>query len=245
MKSLVRAFAAWGGFAGRAATIATLATTLAGCFTPRETIDPVPLDFRQRHPITLQESNRSMQVFIGNSRGSLTPSQRADVISFAHVWKGEATGGIVIDVPAGTPNQRAAADVVHEIQSVLAATGVPPEDIATRPYKPVNPAQLATVRLNYPRISAQAGPCGLWPHDLGPSDVAAYDQNKEYWNFGCASQHNLAAMIENPTDLVQARGEEPPYRGRRTVVLDKYRKGDVTSSANPNADKGKISDIGH
>jgi pilus assembly protein CpaD len=109
----------------------------------------------------------------------------------------------------------------------------------------VNPGRLATIKLTYPRITAQAGPCGLWPHDLGPADVAEYGQNKQYWNFGCATQRNLAAMIDDPADLVQPRGEAPAYEARRAVVLDKYRKGESTSTNYPNENKGKISDVGN
>jgi pilus assembly protein CpaD len=167
------------------------------------------------------------------------------VLAFAHVWKREATGGVLIDVPSGTPNDRAAGEVVHEIQSILTQAGVPPQGIAVRPYRPTDPNKFATIRLVYPRVTAEAGPCGLWPHDLGPSDFAAWDSNKPYWNLGCSSQRNLAAMIDNPADLVQPRGDTPAYTARRTVVLDKYRKGESTATVNPNDNKGKISDVGN
>jgi len=234
-----------GGLVGRFAAVVSLAATLAGCYTTGENIEAVPTDYRQRHPITLQEGNRTVELFIGRSRGGLTPAQRADVLAFAHVWKREATGGVLIDVPSGTPNDRAAHGATHEVQSILMAAGVPGGAIAVRPYRLADPNKFATVKLAYPRITAEAGPCGLWPHDLGPTDFAAYDSNKPYWNLGCASQRNLAAMIDNPADLVQPRGDTPAYTARRTVVLDKYRKGESTVSANPNENKGKISSVGN
>jgi pilus assembly protein CpaD len=122
---------------------------------------------------------------------------------------------------------------------------VPSQGIVVRPYRPASPARLATIRLTYPRITAEAGPCGLWPHDVGPSDFAAYDSNKPYWNLGCATQRNLAAMVDNPADLVQPRGDTATYTARRTVVLDKYRKGESTATVYPNENKGKISDVGN
>ena len=71
---------------------------------------------------------------------------------------------------------------------------------------------MATIRLNYPKISAVAGPCGLWPEDLGPSiKNKSYFENKPYYNFGCAYQRNMAAMVDNPSDLVQPRSETPAY----------------------------------
>ena len=51
-------------------------------------------------------------------------------------------------------------------------------------------------------------------------------------------------MVDNPADLVQPRGETPSYTGRRTTVLDKYRKGESPATVYPDADKGKISDVG-
>ena len=235
-----------GRLAGRFAVVASLAATLAGCYTAsRESIEAIPTDYRQRHPITLQEGTRTFEVFVGTSRGSLTPTQRAEVLAFAGVWKREATGGVLIDLPSGTPNDRAAAEAVHEIQSILTQAGVPPHGIAVRPYRPTDPNRFATIRLVYPRITAEAGPCGLWPHDLGPSDFVAYDSNKPYWNLGCASQRNLAAMVDNPTDLVQPRSETPVYAARRSVALDKYRKGESTATNYPNENKGKISDVGN
>jgi pilus assembly protein CpaD len=235
-----------GAKAGRFAAAAALAASLAGCYTAtHSTADAVPVDYRERHPITLQEGTRTVALFIGSSRGDLTPGQRADVLALAQRWKHEATGGIVIDVPAGTRNAHAAADATHEITSILTLAGVPPQGLLVRSYRPANSGRLAAVRLTYPRIAATAGPCGLWPHDLGPADVAEYEQNKPYWNLGCATQHNLAAMIDDPADLVQPRGETPAYEARRTIVLDKYRRGQSTATTYPNENKGKISDVGN
>lgn len=246
MRLVTGAIIRHGARAGRFAAAAALAASLAGCYTAtHRTVDAVPDDYRERHPITLQEGTRTIALFIGSSRGDLTPAQRADVLALAQRWKHEATGGIVIDVPAGTANAHAAADATHEITSILTLAGVPPQGVLVRSYRPVNPGRLAAVRLTYPRIAAKAGPCGLWPHDLGPADVAEYEQNKPYWNLGCSTQHNLAAMIDDPADLVQPRGETPAYEARRTMVLDKYRRGESTAATNPNENKGKISDVGH
>jgi pilus assembly protein CpaD len=233
-----------GGKARRFAVISILTATLAGCYHARDTVGEVPIDYRQRHPITIQEGDRTVQIFIGANRGELTPVQRAEVLAFAQAWHREATGGVMIDLPAGAPNARAAADSLREIQSIFAAAGIPPAAIATRPYRPADPRRLATVRLTYPRMTAQAGPCGLWPDDLANNDFRTHSQNRPYWNLGCASQRNLAAMVENPSDLVQPRAEEPPYEARRTTVLEKYRKGESTATTYPKEGQGKISDVG-
>ena len=142
-------------------------------------------------------------------------------------------------------NARAAAATFREIRSVLAAGGVPANGIQLRRYSPGDPRTLPTIKLTYTKMAAVAGPCGLWPEDLGPSIYGpTYNENKPYYNFGCATQRNLAAMIDNPSDLVQPRSETPPYTARRTEGFDKYRKGQPTTTVYPDADKAKLSNIG-
>jgi pilus assembly protein CpaD len=148
-------------------------------------------------------------------------------------------------VPVDTANARAAAATFHEVKTLLAAGGVPSRGIMVRHYHPDDPRTLATIRLSYPRIAAVAGPCGVWPEDLGPSVLnESYSENKEYYNFGCAYQRNMAAMVENPSDLVQPRPETPAYTLRRSEAFEKYRKGVTTTTTYPEAEKAKLSDTG-
>ena len=205
----------------------------------------VPNDYRLRHPIAIQEADRSVVIFVGHARGGLSPSQRADVMGLAQTWVREGTGAIVADVPVDTPNARAAANSFREVRALLAAGGVPSRGITLRHYHLDDPRTLATIRLSYPRIAAVAGPCGLWPEDLGPSTLNnSYNENKPYYNFGCANQRNLAAMIDNPSDLVQPRPETPAYTARRTAAFEKYRKGESTTTSYPESDRAKLSDTG-
>ena len=205
----------------------------------------VPDDYRLRHPIAVQEADRSIIVFVGRGRGGISATQRDDVTGMAQAWLGEGTGGISIDMPVNTPNARAAADSLREIQATLAAAGVPPRAVTVRQYRPEDPRHMAAIRLNFPKISATAGPCGLWPEDLGPSvNNKGYFDNKPYYNFGCSYQRNMAAMIDNPSDLVQPRTETPAYTARRTMSYEKYRKGTTTATIYPESDKAKLSDTG-
>jgi pilus assembly protein CpaD len=233
-----------GAVALRALAVVGLTTTLAGCYTQRVAQETYPTDYRERHPITLKERERTVEILLGRNRGGLTPSQRADVLSFAQLWRRESTSGIIIDVPRGGPTDHAVADSLREVHSILAASGVPRNAVYMRPYRPASDA-LVSIRMNYSKLAAEVGPCGLWPHDLGTSFDATYLENRPYWNFGCANQRNLAAMVDNPADLVQPRGEAPAYSGRRSVAVDKYRKGDNPSGVYPAVyNTGKISDLG-
>jgi pilus assembly protein CpaD len=229
-----------------AIALVALSLAMGACtHTSEEVTASIPNDYRQRHPIVVQESNRTINVFVGGTRGGLSASQHTDVTALAETWLRDGTGVIVVEVPVGTPNARAAADSSREILALLTAGGVPPRGITVRNYHPEDPRQFATIRLTYPRITADAGPCGVWPEDLGPSiKNKGYLENKPYYNLGCASQHNLAAMIDNPADLVQPRPETPAYTERRSVAFEKYRKGAPTTTTYPEGDKAKLSDVG-
>src|SRR6478752_3025407 len=222
--------------------VSSVAATLAGCYQTPVTAE-YPVDYRQRHPIVIREGVQSVEVMIGRNRGGLTPSQRADVVSFAQAWRHEASSGIIIDAPRGGPTAHAAADSIREIRSIFAAVGVPPNAIYVRNYRPSR-SSLASIKLDYSKMVAEAGPCGQWPVDLGPVLDSGYIENRPYWNLGCASQRNLASMVDNPADLVQPRGETPPYAPRRSVVLDRYKKGDNPSGTYVGYDVGKITDLG-
>jgi pilus assembly protein CpaD len=224
-----------------------LAVSLGACVhtQPQDAVASIPADYRQRHPIVVEEANKSIVVFVGRGRGGLTAEQRADVMGMAQSWMHDGTGAISADVPVDTPNARAAADAYREIQAMLAAAGVPPRGLVTRHYHPEDPQHMAAIRLSYPKMRAEAGPCGLWPADIGPSiKNPDYSENRQYYNFGCAYQRNMAAMIDNPSDLVQPRPETPPYTIRRSEAFEKYRKGQTTTTTYPEAEKAKLSDTG-
>lgn len=230
----------------RALAFVSLAALMAGCQTTAkpEITGSVPNDYRARHPIAVREKAQTLTVFVGDARGGLTATQRAEVGAIASRWRHEATGGIVVEMPVGAPNERVAAGVAREIRSLLASAGVPHHSIEIRPYRTHDPARLGTIRVNYPKMAAETGPCGLWPEDIGPTYDPVHATNRPHWNHGCATQRNLAAQVDNPADLVQPRAETPAMASRRATVLEKYRKGEGTATQYPDANKGKISDVG-
>jgi pilus assembly protein CpaD len=239
-------------FGGRAIAISTrllliasVASFVAGCNTVREPPSSflVEADYRARHPIAVKEGKRTLALFVGAGRGGLSPTQRAEVFAFAQTWKADATGGVTIDRPIGGPNERASLDTLKEVLSIMNHAGVPEHGIGVRPYAS-NGDRIAPLRLRYSQLAAEAGPCGLWPDDLGPTYEPKHYENQHYYNFGCAQQRNLAAMVANPADLVQPRAETPIYTAKRTVGMDKWRKGESPATAYTDTQKGAISDVG-
>lgn len=217
------------------AILITASFVLAACNrTDPVVTGSIPMDYRERHPIRLTEAEHAIQLLVGSGTGVLTADQRAQVSSMASAWRREGTGRLLIETPTGTPNQRAAAYAARETQSILRASGVPPRAIVTKTYL-THPESFGALRVAYLRIEAKTGPCGLWPEDLGVSPFPSLQpvppgiDNRPYYNLGCATQHNLAALVVNPEDLVQPRAVSPGYAARRQTVIEKYRKGENPS----------------
>jgi pilus assembly protein CpaD len=82
-------------------------------------------------------------------------------------------------------------------------------------------------------------------HGAGEIGGFAESLNEPYYNFGCATQRNLASSVANPEDLVQTRAETPAFAGRRQTVMEKYARGqDTASQASAAPTTGKASNVG-
>lgn len=229
----------------RAALLLGLASAvLAGCQSDRIVTGTVPTDYRERHPIQINEGARAVQMFIGTGRGGLTPEQRALAGGFASQWRRYGSGPMTIELPVGVANEVASSRTVRELKSVLVASGVHPRAIQIQAYQSTAPSNVAPVRLTFPAISASvASRCHVGQEHLGPTADSNWQQNHPTRNFGCATQNNLAAAVANPEDLVQPRNEQPAYAARRKTALEKYRQGMDPSTTYPT--QTKASNVGN
>jgi pilus assembly protein CpaD len=229
---------------GAALAALCLALLAGGCNTDSAATAPYPTDFRDRYPIKFAERDQAIEIYVGSGHGRLTATQRAEVAAFARAWRRESSGLLVMDVPVGTRGESASRRAAHEITSVLAAMGVPQAAINRRPYQPRERAGLAPVRIAYPLVRAVSAPCGLWRENIGPGADLRETENDPFWNHGCATQRNLAAMVANPEDLVQPRAETRPDAARRQVAVDKWRQGQDPSTTYTQKTDSKVSNVG-
>ncbi|MBB3973287.1 CpaD family pilus assembly protein [Hansschlegelia beijingensis] len=215
-----------------AGAVAASALTLAGCHGDRIVADSYPQTYAQRHPIVLAEGAARLDLPVGGGRRGLTDRQRDDIRAFAADWRKNGRGPVGMLVPAGGASAGAADYALPAIRTTLAAAGVPATSIVSQRY-PADGAGVAPVKLGFVKLKAKVPhPCGLWPEDLGygGGDLYGETQNREYWNFGCAAQQNLAAQVADPEDLARPRTETPVYAARRQTVMEKYRAGTDTTT---------------
>lgn len=182
-------------------------------------------DYRLRHPIVITEEPETLDLPIGRNTRRLYGPVEGTVTAFAIDSRRKGDGNVEILVPSGGANESAVHAVTGNIRTALQRGGLGRSQISTRTYAVNDPTADAPIRLSYARMQATAGPCGNWPKNIG----GGIGENIEYENFGCATQSNLAAMVENPSDLLTPRAMTPADQRRRAVVIENYRKGDVTS----------------
>ena len=226
-----------------AATVAALTALalLAGCagYSKRHfTTGSVPDHYKSRHPIVVSQAEQTLDVPVATGMVDLPLASESAVEGFVGKFRRASSGTMTVMAPSGSPNQNAAYRVAQRIVEVAHREGVPPSRVRLTRYGAGAHGPVAPVRLSYHAVQAKVeSRCGEWPEDLG--DTSAH---RNYHNFGCAYQNNLAAQVSNPADLLGPRGESPIDAQRRTTVIEAYREGEATQSSPLGG--GTASDLG-
>jgi pilus assembly protein CpaD len=204
------------------------AAAISGCADSRDrmTTSAINDDYRQRHPIVLTEKEHTLDIPVAVSDRRLTTGMRDTIRGFIQDYRARASGMVEILAPRGSVNSLAASELRQQIRRELVANGIPSARIVDSYYGAGEPGDAAPIRLRFTATTALTNKCGQWPDDLSDN---AFD-NQNYYNFGCATQHNLAAQIANPTDLISPRAVSPIDTDQRSKVIDNYRKGTVPTS---------------
>lgn len=194
---------------------------LAGCGTKPDgtATGAIPDDYRLRHPIVLTEAEQTMDLPIAAGERRLSTAVRDNISGFASDHAARSGGAIQIMLPRGSANAATAERLSKDIRATLTRAGIPRDRMIMTAYDAGGHGDAAPIRLAFLSIAAKTAPCGEWPEDLVENTM----ENRNYSNFGCATQSNLAAQIANPMDLVQPRGMTPIDAERRGVVIDDYR----------------------
>ncbi len=212
--------------APRSALIVFGCLVLAACQAPQSQSQMLAShDYRLQHPIVVTEEPETLDLPIGRNTRRLVGPIEDTITAFAQESQRKGNGRVEILVPSGGANDSAVHAVTPDIRRALQHGGLKRSHISTRTYPVQDASADAPIRLSYPRMQATAGECGNWPRNIG----GGIGQNTLYENFGCATQSNLAAMVDNPSDLVTPRASTPADQARRAVVFKNYRNGKVTS----------------
>ncbi|KQY35569.1 pilus assembly protein CpaD [Caulobacter sp. Root487D2Y] len=153
-------------------------------------------------------------------------------------WMAAEAREIVVSAPTGGASGEVAGRMAVAARQRLIAMGAPAAKVRVMGYDAAG-APAAPLKVGFLRYTAQVPRCGGWENITGTRNNTAYE------NFGCAVTANIAAQVANPEDLLSPRPEGPIDSGRRATVLDKYRKGETTSSAKDEQSNGVVSKAVH
>jgi pilus assembly protein CpaD len=185
-----------------------------------------------RHPIGFTPRTETLDVEVPAGADGLSPNQHVDVYRFLYRYKREAAGRLSIAVPASTRGRAAIARSLQDIQARVAEAGIDYRMTTGRRHGPRD--GVPAIRLAYQRPVAVPPQCDDWSEDVGRNEARI-----PYPNWGCASQHNLAVMVDNARDLRQPQAEDPRSGERRSVTWSAYVGGG--SSAQASSDSGDAS----
>jgi pilus assembly protein CpaD len=213
-------------------------TALSACAS----VPPPPADMRatssaaDRHRIEVTESAERLEVAVSPGDMALSHGDRARLNAFASGYLRYGHGALVLSTPSGGSNADAASVLANDTRRALVDSGISYAAVAGSSYDASGRAN-APIIVSFARYEAHAPECApIWEQDL------AHQSNNQPWeSFGCATQANLAALVEDPSDLLHPRDEDPRDSGRRDTVMDAYRAGETTGAERSSDERIAIS----
>ncbi|HYE00971.1 MAG TPA: CpaD family pilus assembly lipoprotein [Alphaproteobacteria bacterium] len=192
-----------------------LAALLGACVQ----LPPTP-DYELNHPIGVADAPQAVLVPPG---GQTT----ADMAGFFAAYR-QSGGTAPIAATLQAPDAATAARLRGDLDAALARAGLRPEAVA-HAAPAVGPGRPASLSLAFALRRAVPPECNAVPW-WGYEPL-----NWPSANFGCATQHNLAAMVEDANDFLVFRPLDPRDVQRGNLVIQKYRRGEWPGSQpNPN-----------
>ena len=228
----------------RKALIASVALAaavgLCACETVTQTTGgptgPEPITPTERYAIEVTRTPDD--VALAPHREGLSPTQREAIAEFVHRWRANEGGEVAIRVAADSQDPAAAHRTAEAAAALLRQEGVPADQL-----------RLVSYQAGAPNAPVIAGYMSYQAH--GPDCARTWDNqtstgtNQVSRHFGCTVTANFAAQIANPKDLVGPARLDPADNTRRSTVLAKYRRGEITSSAKDEQASGTVSQAVH
>jgi pilus assembly protein CpaD len=222
-------------------TLGFVGIAASACTSPPLTNSEKQLvDTQAAYPITVEPQVATLVVKVDDGLQALGRGEDQRVRAFVEQWKSRGQGMLNAASPTGTPNQAAANAALGEIKKLLAVHGVGKGSVQYTSYKPAEGDNQAPITLSFVTYVANAAECGgNWSENL-----AFTPRNLPWPEFGCSTQHNFAAIVADPRDLIEPRTSDPADALRRGTVMEKYRAGMPTRTQDESdADSGRVSNV--
>ena len=202
--------------------VAAMVTVFAGCQTPTPTNGPTVFN----NKIQIAESVERLELYTRPTGLELSARDQVAVSQFLQAYARQGEGPIYMNFPSSTANGIGAQQAQAVIRQSLSQIGLYSAPLQTGQYQARYGAP-APVVVSYRTLKTVPRDC----RHLG--DLTQTYNNQVYDNFGCSNTANLAAMIQDPRQLIQPYELGVPDSQRRQTVYDKYIEGENPASELP------------
>ncbi len=176
-------------------------------------------DGARNHPITVEPSYRDLKVQYNGGADGMSADDAIKFDAFLTDYRTHGNGSLGISVANGA----AAHAMITYFAERAAATGISRDKILVSTHDAANGDM--RVDVSYIAYKATADTCGDWSEDL---DFTMENQTAK--NFGCAVQHNIAAQVADPRDLLGPREAGTVDTARRALTIDLYERGQPSAA---------------
>jgi pilus assembly protein CpaD len=184
------------------------------------------------HPIAVEPSYRELKVYFAGGAEGVSADDAVKFDEFLADYRAHGNGSLGISVPGGAPSRAA----ITFFAERAAATGISRDKILVSTHDVANGD--LRVDISYIAYNASTQACGDWSENLAFSG-----DNLTPKNFGCSIQHNIAAMVADPRDLLQPRRFDPADANRAGTVITNYELGKSTPAEKTQDQSGAVSDV--
>ena len=189
-----------------------------------------------RNAIRVAKRTEFLEIGIDPAASELSVREKAQIRTFVSSYREVGHGPLILSLPVSSANPQLAISAVAEARAIAWENGVSYEEIEGT-HHGADSLVAEPLILAYQRYDAIAPEC----HSLATIDVSDVSSNNEMPTLGCAVRTNLAAMIADPADLLGQRPLDEADPLRRSVILEKFRAGEVTGAERSDDESGNVS----
>jgi pilus assembly protein CpaD len=173
-------------------------------------------NYAEQHPVKV-EVRTALLILEPGAGGHVKAGDVPAVNEFSSDFGKRAAGGIQIQVGAASPTDPLAAGFAADVTQVLLSRGIPANAIQLTYATDPEAAKYGRAVMQFPIYVALADECGTWKDRPEFTPL-----NENTFNFGCATQRNMAAMVVNPRDLIDAEASTGRVAGRSNYIVGQY-----------------------
>lgn len=197
------------------------ALLISGCTSYHPSYAPTPL----RNKITVAETVERLELYTQKTGLNLSARDEDAVTDFIYEYGRSGQGPLYINIP-GSAGSAGVEQAKQSIISRMRNMGIDGSALQVGKYAAAQ-NQPAPVIVSFRRLTTAPINCHQG------AELTSTSRNQPYANFGCIQTANLAAMIDDPRQLLAPYDMDAAPALRRTTVLGKYIEGQPTSTPRP------------